>query len=102
MMDLTAADPTFIRDDDEDAPFDARAVGRRYLSPVMARYFERDWSHGDGHRLYDTDGKAYLDFATGIATTILGHRHPAVSAAIHDQSERLLHLMQGMGYHAPI
>ena len=68
----------------------------------MARYFERDWSHGDGHRLYDTDGKAYLDFATGIAVTVLGHRHPAVTAAIHAQTDRLLHLMQGMGYHEPI
>jgi 4-aminobutyrate aminotransferase len=86
----------------EVAQFDAVEVGREYLSPVMARYFERNWSHGDGHRLYDTDGKAYLDFATGIAVTVLGHRHPAVSAAIHTQTDRLLHLMQGMGYHEPI
>jgi 4-aminobutyrate aminotransferase len=82
--------------------FDPQEAGRRHLSPVMARYFERDWSHGEGHRLYDTDGKAYLDFATGIAVTVLGHRHPAVSAAIHAQTDRLLHLMQGMGYHEPI
>jgi 4-aminobutyrate aminotransferase len=82
--------------------FDAVAVGRQFLSPVMARYFERNWSHGEGHRLYDTDGRAYLDFATGIATTVLGHHHPAVTAAIHAQADRLLHLMQGMGYAEPI
>ena len=86
----------------EIAQFDAVDVGREYLSPVLARYFERNWDHGDGHRLYDSDGKAYLDFATGIAVTVLGHRHPAVSAAIHAQTDRLLHLMGGMGYHEPI
>jgi 4-aminobutyrate aminotransferase len=107
MFDLTTADPTLATDASPEegtskGDFDAREVGRRYLSPVMARYFERDWSHGDGHRMYDTDGKAYLDFATGIATTVLGHRHPAVNGAIHAQTDRLLHLMQGLGYHEPI
>ena len=68
----------------------------------MARYFERSWSHGAGHRLYDVDGRAYLDFATGIATTILGHHHPRVDAAIHAQVDQLLHLMNGLGYAAPV
>jgi 4-aminobutyrate aminotransferase len=77
---------------------DARETGRRYLSSVMARYFERDWSHGEGHQLFDVDGNAYLDFATGIATTILGHRHPRVSAAVHAQVDRLTHVMNGLGY----
>jgi 4-aminobutyrate aminotransferase len=85
----------------ETVTFDLREVGRQYLSPVMARYFERSWSHGDGHRLYDTDGRAYLDFATGIAVTILGHRHPRVSKAVHEQVDRLLHLMGGLGYAQP-
>ena len=84
------------------AAYDARAAGTRHLSPVMARYFERSWSHGEGHRLYDTDGKAYLDFATGIAVTILGHRHPRVTAAIHAQVDRLTHLMNGIGYAEPV
>ncbi|NJD27061.1 MAG: aspartate aminotransferase family protein [Chloroflexi bacterium] len=81
---------------------DPRAVGQQYLSPVMARYFERSWSHGEGHRLFDLDGRSYLDFATGIATTILGHRHPRVTAAIHDQVDRMVHLMNGMGYIEPV
>jgi 4-aminobutyrate aminotransferase len=67
----------------------------------MARYFERSWSHGEGHRLFDTDGRGYLDFATGIATTILGHAHPRVTAAVHEQVDRLLHMMGGLGYGAP-
>ena len=61
-----------------------------HLSPVMARYFQRAWSHGEGHHLFDTDGRRYLDFACGIATTVLGHGHPRVNAAIHAQVDRLV------------
>src|SRR6185436_3721806 len=70
----------------------------RYLSPAMARYFERTWVRGEGHRLYDAEGKAYLDFATGIAVTILGHHHPRVTAALHNQAVQLLHVTNGLGY----
>ncbi len=73
-----------------------------HLSPALARYFERTWTHGEGHRLYDAEGKAYLDFACGIAVTVLGHRHPAVTAAIHAQADRLLHTCNGLGYLEPV
>jgi len=72
------------------------------LTPVLGRYFTRDWSHGEGHRLYDTDGKAYLDFANGIAVTALGHRHPRVTAAIHAQVDRLIGPVSAMGFSSPI
>jgi 4-aminobutyrate aminotransferase len=72
------------------------------LSPVLGRYFERSWSHGEGHRLYDTAGKAYLDFANGIAVTALGHHHPAVSAAIHAQVDRLIGPTGAMGFSQPV
>jgi 4-aminobutyrate aminotransferase len=72
------------------------------LSPVLGRYFERSWSHGQGHRLYDTDGKAYLDFANSIAVTALGHAHPRVSAAIHEQVDRLLGPTGAIGYAEPV
>ncbi len=81
---------------------DERRLSGRHLSPVMARYFQRSWTHGEGHYLYDTDGKRYLDFACGIATTVLGHRHPAVTAAIHQQADRLLHGSNGLGYFEPV
>jgi 4-aminobutyrate aminotransferase and related aminotransferases len=74
----------------------------RNLTPVLGRYFERSWSHGEGHRLYDTDGRAYLDFANGIAVTALGHRHPRVTAAIHGQVDRLIGPISAIGYAAPI
>jgi predicted acetylornithine/succinylornithine family transaminase len=47
---------------------------------------------GDGSRLYDADGKAYLDFVGGLAVTSLGHAHPAVAQALADQSRTLLHV----------
>ena len=72
------------------------------LSPVLGRYFQRAWSHGEGHRLFDTDGNAYLDFANGIAVTSLGHAHPRVSAAIHEQVDKLLHICNGLGYAEPV
>ncbi|MEA2843970.1 MAG: acetylornithine/N-succinyldiaminopimelate aminotransferase [Actinomycetota bacterium] len=47
---------------------------------------------GEGSRLYDADGKAYLDFLGGLAVTSLGHAHPAVADAIADQARTLLHV----------
>ena len=73
-----------------------------HLTPVLGRYFERSWSHGEGHRLYDTSGKAYLDFANGIAVTALGHAHPRVTAAIHAQVDRLIGPTGAMGYAEPV
>jgi 4-aminobutyrate aminotransferase len=82
------------------APDLALAAG--HLTPVLGRYFERSWSHGEGHRLYDTDGNAYLDFANGIAVTALGHHHPAVSAAIHAQVDKLIGPTGAIGYSEPV
>jgi 4-aminobutyrate aminotransferase len=72
------------------------------LTPVLGRYFQRTWSHGVGHRLYDTAGKAYLDFANGIAVTALGHAHPRVTAAIHAQVDRLMGPVSAIGFAEPI
>jgi predicted acetylornithine/succinylornithine family transaminase len=48
--------------------------------------------HGQGLWVYDTEGKAYLDFLGGIAVNALGHCHPAVVSAIHEQADKLLHV----------
>ena len=69
----------------------------RALSPVLGRYFERTWVRGEGHRLWDDQGKRYLDFGCGIATTGLGHGHPAVTAAIHAQVDRLVARLERPG-----
>jgi len=47
---------------------------------------------GDGTHLYDSAGKSYLDFLTGLAVTSLGHAHPEVADAIADQARTLLHV----------
>jgi predicted acetylornithine/succinylornithine family transaminase len=56
--------------------------------PVPAATFVR----GEGSRLFDADGKSYLDFLSGLAVTSLGHAHPAVADALCDQSRTLLHV----------
>ncbi|MBA2702005.1 MAG: aminotransferase class III-fold pyridoxal phosphate-dependent enzyme [Chloroflexi bacterium] len=73
-----------------------------HLSPVLGRYFQREWSHGKGHRLFDSAGRPYLDFANGIAVTALGHVHPRVSAAIHAQVDRLIGPVSAIGFSEPI
>ncbi len=58
--------------------------------PVYARadiQFER----GQGSYLFDSDGRRYLDFASGIAVTSLGHCHPALVAALTEQGNKLWH-----------
>jgi acetylornithine aminotransferase len=56
-----------------------------YGTPPMA------FDHGAGARVWDTDGREYLDFVTGIAVSALGHAHPAIVAAVTDQVGRLVH-----------
>jgi len=47
---------------------------------------------GEGSRLWDVDGKAYLDFLGGLAVTSLGHAHPVVADAVATQASTLLHV----------
>jgi predicted acetylornithine/succinylornithine family transaminase len=47
---------------------------------------------GEGVMLWDSEGKAYLDFLGGLAVTALGHAHPVVADAIADQARTLLHV----------
>jgi 4-aminobutyrate aminotransferase len=77
---------------------DLAALAEPNMSPVLGRYMDRSWSHGVGHRLFDTAGREYLDFANGIAVTALGHAHPRVTAAIHAQVDRLIGPVHAMGF----
>jgi len=81
---------------------DFAALSRPHLSPILGRYYERSWDHGEGHTLYDSAGRGFLDFACGIATTSLGHHHPAVTQAIKDQADKLLHICNALGYLEPV
>ncbi|EKD37519.1 MAG: acetylornithine aminotransferase, partial [uncultured bacterium] len=54
---------------------------------------------GEGVRLWDTEGKEYLDFLGGIAVVALGHSHPKLVAAIQKQAATLMHTSNL--YHIP-
>ncbi len=45
---------------------------------------------GEGARLFDDTGRAYLDFVSGIGVVVLGHGHPGLAAAIADQANTLI------------
>jgi acetylornithine aminotransferase len=48
-------------------------------------------SHGQGVWLWDTEGKRYLDGLAGIAVNTLGHAHPKLVPALHDQINKIIH-----------
>ncbi|ATC97102.1 aspartate aminotransferase family protein [Pseudoalteromonas tunicata] len=51
---------------------------------------------GQGSRVWDQNGKEFIDFAGGIAVNCLGHCHPVLVKALQDQSEKLWHLSNVM------
>ncbi|KVD77915.1 acetylornithine aminotransferase [Burkholderia sp. ABCPW 14] len=51
---------------------------------------------GEGSRVWDTEGRDYIDFAGGIAVTALGHGHPELLKVLDEQSRKLWHI--GNGY----
>jgi acetylornithine/N-succinyldiaminopimelate aminotransferase len=61
---------------------------------VMATYGRLPvaFVRGEGSRLYDSEGREYLDFLTGLAVCSLGHAHPEVAEAIATQARTLLHV----------
>jgi acetylornithine aminotransferase len=63
----------------------AEVMMRNYGTPPIAL------DHGSGVRVWDVDGREYLDFVAGIAVSSLGHAHPALVAAVTDQVQRLMH-----------
>ncbi|GAB3382672.1 acetylornithine transaminase [Spongiibacter taiwanensis] len=62
-------------------------------SAVMNTYGRQPvtFVRGEGVRLFDDQGKSYLDSISGIAVNALGHAHPAVTQALVEQSGQLIH-----------
>lgn len=58
------------------------------------------FDHGDGVRLYDTDGQEYLDFGAGIAVAGLGYNDPEFNEALKVQVDKLLHI-SNLFYNVP-
>ena len=67
-----------------------RELEARWLMPTYKRA-DVEFVRGEGSRLWDSEGKEYLDFLTGISVCSVGHCHPAVVEAIREQAGTLIH-----------
>lgn len=82
------------------SPESAVTVGAPAVNPaafdqvVMATYarFPITLTRGEGCRVWDDQGRSYLDFVAGIATCTLGHAHPALVATVTQQIQTLHHV----------
>ncbi len=76
------------------AAADTSTTIERFDAHVMNTYgrFPIAIARGEGCRLWDTDGREYLDFVAGIATCTLGHAHPALIEAVTAQIKTLHHV----------
>jgi acetylornithine/N-succinyldiaminopimelate aminotransferase len=66
------------------------ALENKYYQHTFKRNLVME--RGQGARVWDANGKEYLDLVAGIATNVLGHVHPRVVRAIQQQAERLIHV----------
>jgi len=66
------------------------ALFDKYVMPTYKRY-PLVFVRGQGARVWDADGKEYLDLGAGIAVDVLGHSNPVISAALAKQSATLVH-----------
>lgn len=67
----------------------------READRVLFRNYQRApvaFSHGQGSRLFDLEGREYLDFIGGVAVSSLGHSHPALVRAVSEQVARYVHV----------
>ncbi len=73
----------------------------KLIAKAFGRYTQIPVEKGEGIYLYDTAGNRYLDFTAGIATCNVGHCHPEVVEAIKKQADKIIHLMDHIGYYRP-
>ncbi len=69
---------------------DIKQLYQRYVMPTYAPKLAL--VRGQGARVWDAEGKTYLDFIAGIAVLNVGHSHPRVVEAIREQAGRLTHV----------
>ena len=74
-------------------------MNNRDIAALTDKYVARTYARipialirGRGTKVWDAEGKEYLDFLAGIAVNSLGHCHPAIVRAIREQSKKLLHV----------
>jgi len=64
-----------------------------HLAQTSANPMELEIERAEGIYLYDHTGKKYIDLISGISVNNLGHRHPAIIKAVHEQLEKYMHVM---------
>ena len=62
------------------------------LSPSYSREYALVVDHAQGSEVWDVDGRRYIDFMAGVAVLNVGHRHPAVQAAVEEQVGKFWHI----------
>ena len=67
------------------------AAREHYVPRGLANTHSIFVARAEGTRVWDVDGKEYLDFTSGIGVLNTGHRHPRVVRAVHEQVDRLMH-----------
>ncbi|HEY1700180.1 MAG TPA: acetylornithine transaminase [Trebonia sp.] len=69
------------------------ALQKRFEAALMPNYGVPPVAitHGEGCRVWDADGRSYLDFIAGIAVSALGHAHPAIVGAVSAQVAKVAH-----------
>lgn len=85
-----------MKDPTPEAPPSSAALrekARRYFLPGAGHYYDElvVMARGEGSRLWDTDGREYLDFFGGILVTSAGHADPEVADAVASQARTLVH-----------
>ena len=78
--------------DDLAVTADLYELRERYVPAAYALHHTIIARQGLGATVTDTDGRTYLDFAGGVAVLNVGHRHPRIAAALHNQVDKLLHV----------
>ena len=73
--------------------FSNRQLFLNHIAQVSPKPMDIEVERAQGVYIYDTNGKAYLDFISGISVSNVGHCHPNVVKAIKEQAEKYMHLM---------
>jgi acetylornithine/succinyldiaminopimelate/putrescine aminotransferase len=65
----------------------------RHVAQTSPSPMGLDIQRAEGIHLYDREGKSYLDMVSGIGPSLLGHQHPAITKALHAQTDAYLHTL---------
>ncbi|PIO85407.1 aminotransferase class III-fold pyridoxal phosphate-dependent enzyme [Pediococcus damnosus] len=78
------------------------AIDHQYVAPAgRVSKFDLVVDHGKGAKVWDVDGNVYIDFLASASAVNVGHSNPKVVAAIHNQTDKLIHYISGYFYHEP-